>query len=350
MVTCTEEIRRRDPGTGRPDVSGPARRARRLEGRRPPPRRRAARRRAPATLRNWIERDPGLAGDDHQGHAFGRRRSRTSTVHPAENRLSLHFNRFGASLGCGQPDQAKPVQATPRSWRCRNGTTTRVGGSVDGARGDAVIGTASGPPRPRAGILGWIAEGLTSDTSDRVRRVGAGGDTVAPPGGGMPPIELTPPSGTYLSFAEREDIAALRAKGMSMRDHAVHIGRSQSTTSRELRRNAATRNGKLTYRASTAEWQADLAAPRPKPASLAQHDRLREYVQNKLSGVFRAQDGTVVSGPDATWIGHNKPRRGDRRWVTAWSPEQISNRLPVGRCESLVRERGNSTPDSSPRR
>src|SRR5439155_16052523 len=29
------------------------------------------------------------------------------------------------------------------------------------------------------------------------------------------------------------------------------------------------------------------------------------------------------------WKGRNKPRRGDRRWVTAWSPEQISNRLKL---------------------
>ena len=145
----------------------------------------------------------------------------------------------------------------------------------------------------------------------------------------MPPIELTPVSGRYLSFTEREDIALLRAKGMSMRDIADRIGRSPSTISRELRRNAATRNGKLEYRASTAQWKADLAARRPKPAKLAEHDRLREYVQDKLSGVIRADDGTVVAGPDAAWIGRNKPRRGDRRWATAWSPEQISNRLPI---------------------
>jgi IS30 family transposase len=28
-------------------------------------------------------------------------------------------------------------------------------------------------------------------------------------------------------------------------------------------------------------------------------------------------------------MGRNKPHRGDRRWVTAWSPEQIAQRLPV---------------------
>jgi IS30 family transposase len=37
-----------------------------------------------------------------------------------------------------------------------------------------------------------------------------------------------------------------------------------------------------------------------------------------------------VSGPEtAPWKGRNKPRRQDRRWATAWSPEQISNRLKL---------------------
>src|SRR5919198_4377439 len=31
--------------------------------------------------------------------------------------------------------------------------------------------------------------------------------------GGMPPIRLVPPSGRYLSFAEREEIAILKAQG-----------------------------------------------------------------------------------------------------------------------------------------
>jgi hypothetical protein len=32
----------------------------------------------------------------------------------------------------------------------------------------------------------------------------------------MPPIELAPVSGRYLSFSEREDIAVMRAEGISM--------------------------------------------------------------------------------------------------------------------------------------
>jgi IS30 family transposase len=60
------------------------------------------------------------------------------------------------------------------------------------------------------------------------------------------------------------------------------------------------------------------------------NDRLREYVQDRLAGIVRRPDGTVMSGPRAApWKGLNKPRRADRRWSTAWSPEQISNRLKV---------------------
>jgi transcriptional regulator with XRE-family HTH domain len=135
-------------------------------------------------------------------------------------------------------------------------------------------------------------------------------------------------SGRYLSFSEREDIAVMRAEGISMRQIAIRIGRSPSTISWELRHNAATRNGKLDYRASTAQWKADLAARQPKTAKLAEYGRLREYVQDKLSGVFRDENGEVM-GPSASWKGRNKPRRADRRWATAWSPQQISNRLPI---------------------
>ena len=34
-----------------------------------------------------------------------------------------------------------------------------------------------------------------------------------------------------------------------------------------------------------------------------------------------------MPGPDVRWIGRRHGRRADRRWATAWSPEQIANRL-----------------------
>jgi len=148
-------------------------------------------------------------------------------------------------------------------------------------------------------------------------------------GGGMPNVSLAPLSGRYLSFAEREEIALLSAQGIGVRAIGRRLGRSPSTISRELRRNAATRGGKLEYRASVAQWKAEMMARRPKPAKLAVDPRLREYVQERLSGEIRRPDGTVAGPETPAWKGRNKPRRKDRRWAAAWSPEQISNRLKV---------------------
>ena len=67
--------------------------------------------------------------------------------------------------------------------------------------------------------------------------------------GGMPPAmfrsSAKPLSGRYLSFSEREEIALLRVQGCSRREVARRLGRTASTISRELRRNAATRSGGL---------------------------------------------------------------------------------------------------------
>ncbi len=147
--------------------------------------------------------------------------------------------------------------------------------------------------------------------------------------GGMPPVTQAPLSGRYLSFAEREEIALLRAQDHGVREIARQLGRSPSTISRELRRNAATRSGRLDYRASTAQWHADRSARRPTPAKLAVNAPLRRYVQDRLSGLVARPGGSVVAGPTVGWVGRRHGRRKDRRWGKAWSPEQISHRLRV---------------------
>ena len=147
--------------------------------------------------------------------------------------------------------------------------------------------------------------------------------------GGMAPFTFVSLSGRYLSFAEREEIAILNAQHVGARAIARQLGRSPSTISRELRRNAATRGGNLEYRARNAQWHADRRAKRPKVAKLAANDRLREYVQDRLSGTIVRADGELVPGPDVRFIGRRHGRRTDRRWAKAWSPEQISNRLRV---------------------
>ncbi len=147
--------------------------------------------------------------------------------------------------------------------------------------------------------------------------------------GGMPPITLAPLSGRYLSFAEREEIAILRAQQHGVCEIARRVGRAPSTISRELRRNASTRTYRLEYRATTAQWHAERRASRPKVSKLAANDALREYVQDRLAGMIARPNGELVPGPDTRWIGRRHGRRQDRRWARSWSPEQIANRLLI---------------------
>ena len=176
-----------------------------------------------------------------------------------------------------------------------------------------------------------IAKGLTSeDAAIAVGASGAAGSRWFRERGGMPTFMVVPATGRYLSFEEREQIALLRVQGAGVREIARRLGRAPSTVSRELRRNAATRGGKLEYRAVVAQWKAELLARRPKTAKLVDNERLHDYVQERLSGRIFRPNGAGVAGPaTAAWKGRNKPRRQDRRWARAWSPEQIAHRLPV---------------------
>jgi len=139
--------------------------------------------------------------------------------------------------------------------------------------------------------------------------------------GGMAPSHLArsakPPSGRYLTFAEREEIALLQIQGLGVREIARRLGRAASTVSRELRRNAATRGGNLDYRATTAQWNAERAASRPKVASLAANAALRSYVQDRLAGSVVAPGGVAGPGPAVPWSGRRRGRRQNRRWAMA---------------------------------
>jgi len=99
----------------------------------------------------------------------------------------------------------------------------------------------------------------------------------------------------YLDREERYELARLREDGLSLRQIAARLGRSPSTISRELARNADPRTGGYQpERAHRLAWERQR---RPKPSRLSQHPVLRAKVQRML----------------------------DRRH----SPEQISGRLKV---------------------
>ena len=143
-----------------------------------------------------------------------------------------------------------------------------------------------------------VALGLTTEDAAAAVGVSLGvGSRWFRDGGGMPSLELTEPTGRYLSMAEREEIAVLRGQ-VSIREIAHRLGRSPATISRELRRN--TRGGSPSrYRATVAQAEADRRARRPKTAKLAGYQPLHDYVGDKLSGAEH------------------------------WSPEQISRRIRV---------------------
>jgi IS30 family transposase len=178
----------------------------------------------------------------------------------------------------------------------------------------------------------WIEIALGRSSEDAAIAVGvasAVGSRWFREAGGMCPVSLSPLSPRYLSLKEREEIAILKAKGCGVRQIGRQLNRSPSTISRELRRNAATRTDSSGYRAVNAQWHADRRARRPKVAKLAQNDKLRDYVQDRLGGKIAKPSGELVAGPEVPWIGRRHGRRADRRWARAWSPEQIANRLVV---------------------
>jgi transposase, IS30 family len=98
--------------------------------------------------------------------------------------------------------------------------------------------------------------------------------------GGVRPRRGRGLRGRCLTLPQREEIALGRARGDSIRTIAALLGRSPSTVSRELRRNA---DGLGRYRATTAHALAYHRASRPKPARLVQNLELRGKVEADLA-------------------------------------------------------------------
>ncbi len=152
----------------------------------------------------------------------------------------------------------------------------------------------------------------------------------------MPPT-VDPLSGRYLSFAEQEEIAVLRARWCGVREIARQLGRSPSTISREMRRNAATRGGGLEYRASTAQRHADRRGA-PSEAGQARSERVScagmcgssVGVRGAAGWSRDARSGCSVDRPAS--LSAQVPVLGK-----VVEPEQISNRLRVGSSPMMSR-------------
>jgi transposase, IS30 family len=97
-------------------------------------------------------------------------------------------------------------------------------------------------------------------------------------------------SARYLDREERYEIARLRGLGLPVRQVAARLGRSPSTVSRELARNAAPRaGGYQPERAHRLAWERQR---RPKPSKLAGSPRLRAAVQQMLDRRYSPQQAS----------------------------------------------------------
>lgn len=158
--------------------------------------------------------------------------------------------------------------------------------------------------------------------------------------GGMAASHLRPsappPSGRYLAFTDREQIALWRAQGHGVRAIGRQLARAPSTISRELRRNAATRSGGLEYRATTAQWHADRAAPAEageaggerQPAAIrtgAVGGRGHRAKRHNGSQACRAVDGASARAATASAVGPGVEPRADCPAPPARLPRRCIN-------------------------
>ena len=208
-----------------------------------------------------------------------------------------------------------------------------AGGSVvSGA--DPVAGAADG------GVAGGPGPVLGGDRSRGARpRTRRWRSACHPPvgfrwfrhAGGVNPCLAPTVSGRYLSFAEREDIAHLA------RAEAAACARSPGGWAGRRRRSrgscaATRRRGRGGWSTGRRSRSGTPNAGRggPRSRSWSPTSGCATTCRTGWPASIRAPDGRAGAGPaDAPWKGRNKPHRQDRRWATAWSPEQIANRLPV---------------------
>ena len=147
----------------------------------------------------------------------------------------------------------------------------------------------------------------------------------------MPPISLAPRSARYLSCAEREEIAILRAQGAGVRGHCPSapespvdcLARATSQRGDSERRSGVSGVDCAVAQRPTCQAPEDRQAGRERSA-----EELR--AGTGLAGTVMAEDGTPVPGPNVgSWSGRRHGRRQDRQWATSWSPQQIAHRLRI---------------------
>ena len=174
------------------------------------------------------------------------------------------------------------------------------------------------PGRPRLPVeleyRFWnaVREGLSVKEAVAVVGVSAAaGDRWVIQRGGVMPSLRAGPGTRRLSFAEREEIALLRAQQFGVREIARRVGRDPGTISRELRRVLInpSRKQRPVYRASTGQADADRKARRPQGGKLATNLPLRREVQARLKTNHSPEQIAARLGEDhpddpEMWVSH----------------------------------------------
>jgi len=149
--------------------------------------------------------------------------------------------------------------------------------------------------------------------------------------GGMPPAmfrrSAKPLSGRYLSLAEREELAILRVQGAGVRE----IARADGAVSVDDLAGVATqcrdaqRGPGLSGNHSAVACGPGRSAP--KACEAGDQRGAASVCAGSISRRGRNAAWAAVPGPAVSWKGRRHGRRQDRRWASAWSPEQIAHRL-----------------------
>jgi transposase, IS30 family len=165
--------------------------------------------------------------------------------------------------------------------------------------------------------------------------------------GGVRPRASRPRPALRLSLEEREAISRGLAQKMTLTVIASELGRSVSTISREIARNAGP-NG---YRAARADRLATARTARPRAGKLADDPTLRRYVEDKLGLCWSPQQisrrlRVEFAGDEAMRVSHETIYTSLFVQTKAILPGELTKQLRTRRVRRRPQRRVNPTNDT----
>ena len=134
--------------------------------------------------------------------------------------------------------------------------------------------------------------------------------------------------GTHLRLEEREQLAASKAEGLSLRAIARRLGRAASTISRELHRNALPKGGHLPVHAEGCHLER-----RQRPAVLERDARLARFVRERLLEGWTPEQSPVGSSAARASASPVSPETSTPPSTARQKAEKLWRLLPRGRAK-----------------